>query len=99
MIALIPMAGKGNRFLEEKYRVPKPFISIMGKPMFVAALRSFPPAEAYLFVTREEHAGRLNRHVAQHRLNGEVIVAKAMTEGQACTCLLAKERLNPEEGL
>jgi NDP-sugar pyrophosphorylase family protein len=99
MINLIPMAGVGNRFLEEKYRVPKPFISIAGEPMFAAALRSFPPADRHIFLCRQEHAERLRKFMPERYRAARIIEVPKPTEGQACTCLLARGHLPPEEGL
>ena len=53
MVSLIPMAGLGSRFTQDGYRLPKPFIPILGMPMFMAALRSFPEAAKYVFLCRE----------------------------------------------
>lgn len=43
---LLPMAGRGQRFLDAGYTVPKPLIEVEGKPMIQAAIRclGFDPA-------------------------------------------------------
>ncbi len=99
MLNLIPMAGAGNRFLQEWYKVPKPFIPVGGKPMFVVALKSFPPAERYIFVCRKELFNRLKSIREDIFPQSEIIVIDKVTEGQASTCLLAEDMLNPDEGL
>ncbi len=47
MIIVVPMAGRGSRFLDTaysnpEYKKPKPFINIKGKPMIAWALESLP---------------------------------------------------------
>lgn len=99
MVNLIPMAGAGNRFLEELYRVPKPFVPVMNNPMFITAIKSFPPADRYIFICRKNISKRL-KNIAEGVLSqSEIIVIDEVTEGQACTCLLAEEKLNAHEGV
>ncbi len=101
MLNLIPMAGRGNRFFQERYRVPKPFIPVMGKPMLVTSVKSFPPADRYIFLGLNEHVQKYNLSsiVEQEFKEARVISVKEVTPGPACTCLLAESYLNPEEGL
>jgi NDP-sugar pyrophosphorylase family protein len=42
MKVIIPMSGKGARFLEAGYKVPKPLIEVDGKPMIAHVLDLFP---------------------------------------------------------
>lgn len=101
MISLIPMAGRGNRFAEEGYSVAKPFIPVLQKPMFAAAIRSFPKARKTVFVCLQEHAAdpvfqEVSRLVCE---DPTLVTLNETTEGQACTCLLAEPHLVPEEAL
>ena len=93
MINLIPMAGRGKRFFSEKYRLPKPFIPVQGNDAFISAVSSFPSAEKYVFLTQEAHVDRYNM---ERKLNDKgwhynIVSLNQVTEGQACTCLLAKD--------
>jgi hypothetical protein len=101
MINLIPMAGRGNRFFQDYYRVPKPLVTVMGSPMFITALRSFPPADKYVFLYLEEHLARYSIEpvIRSHYPQSSIIPVPEVTEGQASTCLLAEPLLNPDEGL
>ena len=93
MINLFPMAGKGNRFFQNHYNVPRPFIPVMGEPMLVTAVRSFPYAERNIFICLKEHYEkyRLENLVKKVGGNSEIILIDKPTEGQACTCLLAED--------
>jgi bifunctional N-acetylglucosamine-1-phosphate-uridyltransferase/glucosamine-1-phosphate-acetyltransferase GlmU-like protein len=101
MISLIPMAGKGSRFQVEGYRLPKPFIPVMGKPMFAACLSSLPQARKTIFICPDSFlrqypfAGELSKIKPET----EILALEKPTEGQACTCLKAKGLLNPHESL
>lgn len=100
-INLIPMAGRGSRFFEEKYRVPKPFVPVRGRPMFLTACRSFPPADHTIFLIQAEHLNkyRIAATIASHYPSHSLIPVAGLTEGQACTCLLAENQLPPQAGL
>ena len=41
MQIIIPMAGKGQRFIDAGYSIPKPLISINGKPMVENVIKNF----------------------------------------------------------
>lgn len=94
-INLIPMAGAGQRFVDAGYGMPKPLIPVAGKPMIVRAAGCLPPPDEWVFVCRQEH-------IAQAQIDDElkklfhpakIVSVNHLTEGQACTCLLAKEHL------
>ena len=55
MQLIIPMSGRGDRFLRAGYRVPKPLIPIEGKPIVEHVLNLFPGVEDVVFVCNTEH--------------------------------------------
>jgi len=91
MKIIVPMAGKGSRFRHQGYETPKPFIDTFGKPMVVRATEMFAEFGDLIFLVREEHL-----ELAQ-ALPGDIIVVPEITEGAACTVLLAEEHLWDEE--
>lgn len=99
-INLIPMAGEGQRFKDVGYTTPKPLIDVDGLPMIVRAARALPPADKYIFVCRKEHleAFPIEKILQQHFLDPIIISVDRLTEGQACTCMLAKEYI-PEDAV
>lgn len=101
MISLVPMAGKGSRFKQEGYNLPKPFIPILGSPMFVTSVRSFPAARKYVFLCLESFLTQypFEREVQKYFPQSAIISILQVTEGQASTCLLAKDQLLAEEDL
>jgi dTDP-glucose pyrophosphorylase len=93
MKLLLPMAGAGKRFSEAGYATSKPFIEIDGLPMFARAVKDLPVAEQHIFITREEIPAALLP------VNSTVITIDAVTEGQASTCLLAKQLIDNDTPL
>lgn len=55
MKILIPMAGKGKRFVRAGYLLPKPFIEVDGHPVIEHILRNFSPDDEFVFGMNEEH--------------------------------------------
>ncbi len=55
MQVIIPMSGRGDRFLRAGYAMPKPLIPIDGKPMIEHVIDLFPGVEKMVFVCNREH--------------------------------------------
>lgn len=73
----------------------------MGRPMFETTVRSFPPADRYVFICLQEHFNKykLKHHILGAFKNTDIIVLDDVTEGQACTCLLAEHLMDRNDGL
>ncbi len=52
---VIPMSGLGERFQRAGYQLPKPLISVDGKPIISHVLDMFPGWDDVIFVVNEEH--------------------------------------------
>jgi len=103
MNILIPMAGSGNRFIKEGYTVPKPLIEFLGKPMIQHAVESLGAKGQYIFVTRKYENEEQNKELKKtlEKIVNDPIILEVdyLTQGPACTCLLAKEHINNTEPL
>mgnify|MGYP003390653965 CR=1 FL=1 len=92
---IIPMAGLGQRFIQEGYSITKPLIPVSGKPMVIQATRDLPAAANYVFVIRQEMADA--QHIATElkaSYPGAIIhFIHGMTDGQACTALIGLDAL------
>jgi dTDP-glucose pyrophosphorylase len=105
MNIVMPMAGRGSRFAEVGYSVPKPLIDVRGRPMYAWATDSLPLALAkrLIFVCLAEHLE--HRALADDirerygRFDPVIISLDHVTEGQACTVLLAREHIDNEDPL
>lgn len=101
---IVPLAGRGQRYLEEGYGLPKPLIDVAGKPMLHWALKSIQEVEysKIIFVALKEHDENYGIFATIKNLIKEavVILIDEITEGQLCTVLCAKKHLNnPEDVL
>jgi len=97
---LIPMAGMGSRFSDVGFLQPKPVIDVGGKPMIMWVVENILPRcldlKARIVVVIRRDQEKLERVAVQLRQmvpNLEVVYADALTEGAACTCLLAREHI------
>lgn len=107
---LIPMAGAGQRFADAGYRVHKPAIPTIDrwdgtpKPMVVCATKDLPGVKEdgsnVIYVDRTFHKeDGVEDAIRGYYPQAQFITVEKLTEGQACTCMLAKPYLNPEEPL
>ena len=93
---LIPMAGAGSRFREAGYIFPKPLIEINNKPMIQIVLESLNVDGNFIFIVQKEHQKKYNINSVLKILkpNCKIIELDKITEGAACTTLLAKKYIN-----
>lgn len=107
---LIPMAGAGQRFTDAGYVVHKPAIMTIDrftgkeKPMVVCATGDLPGVAEdggnVIYVDRTFHKeDGVEDTIRQYYPRAQFITVDHLTEGQACTCMLAEEYLDPEEPL
>lgn len=92
---VIPMAGMGSRFAQAGFKTPKPLIPLGGRPMIEWVIDNIRPTRPHRF-----HFLCLDRHLETypevpqtlHQLcpGCEVIPVPGVTEGAACTVLLAR---------
>ena len=98
---LIPCAGAGSRFAQAGYTFPKPLIEVFGKPMIQVVVESLAIEGRFIFIIQKEHNEKYNMKsfLKAIRPNCEVIEISGVTEGAACTTLLAKEFINNDNPL
>ena len=101
MNILIPMAGAGKRFADAGYMFPKPIIEIRNKPMIQWVIDSLKINANYIFIVQKEHQEKFNIKSVLKILkpNCKVIELDEITEGAACTTLLAKKYINNNKPL
>ena len=95
------MAGLGSRFSQVGYKLPKPLIPVMGKPMILKAVDMMPKANKWIFIVRKEHVKiyKIDMIIKKHIPNSQIIAIDYTTEGQLSTCLLAREYLKGNQEL
>ena len=98
---LIPMAGAGSRFEQAGYTFPKPLIEVKGKPMIQVVVENLNLDANYIYVVQKAHREKYNLDTLLNLLtpNCTIIETDGVTEGAACTALLAKEFIDSESPL
>jgi HAD superfamily hydrolase (TIGR01509 family) len=98
---LIPMAGAGTRFEKAGYSFPKPLIDVNGKPMIQVVVENLNIDANYIYVVQKSHIEKYNLITLLNLItpNCKIIEVDGITEGAACTTLLAKELINNENPL
>lgn len=97
------MAGKGSRFVNAGYMIPKPLIEIHGVPMIKLVIDNLTPKREhrFIFIVQRSHfeAYELDYKLHSYAKNVEIIAIDSVTQGQACSVLLAKDLFNTDEPL
>jgi HAD superfamily hydrolase (TIGR01509 family) len=93
---LIPMAGAGSRFQNAGYTFPKPLIDVNGKPMIQLVVDNLNIDANYIYIVQKEHRQKYNLDTLLKLItpNCNIIEVDGLTEGAACTTLLAKELID-----
>ena len=97
---VIPMAGRGQRFIESGYTKPKPMINVCGVPMIERVIDSLTAKNVkcnFIFIALQEHLDDgLHEYLEQR---GTIIPLNVVTEGAACTTLMALKHINNDNPL
>lgn len=101
MNVLIPMAGRGSRFLDAGYKNPKPLIDVDGVPMIELVINNIGQHHKYIFVVQKEHVEKFNldKILTSKSPSCKIVIINEVTEGAACTALLASRYINNSEPL
>jgi len=101
MNVLIPMAGAGSRFQQAGYTFPKPLIDVEGKPMIQVVVENLNIDANFIFVVQKQHREQYNLDTLLNLIapNSKVVEVDGLTEGAACTALLAKEYIDNDNPL
>jgi dTDP-glucose pyrophosphorylase len=89
---LIPMAGRGQRFVDAGYKMPKPLIDVCGKPLIQRVVESLGIDGKYIFCVLKEHIDKfkIDEILRKIKKDCEIVVVDDITEGAVSTCLLAE---------
>ena len=101
LTVLIPMAGAGSRFQQAGYTFPKPLIDVKGKPMIQVVVDNLNIKANYVYVVQKEHREKYNLDTLLNLITPDckIVEVDGLTEGAACTALLAKEYINKDTPL
>ena len=98
---LIPMAGAGSRFSAAGYTFPKPLIEVRGKPMIQVVVENLNIEANYIFLVQKEHYETYNLKYLLNLIapNCKIVQVDGLTDGAACTTLLAKDYIDNDAPL
>jgi HAD superfamily hydrolase (TIGR01509 family) len=98
---VIPMAGLGSRFDSAGYTFPKPLIEVNGKPMIQLVVENLNIDAKFIFIVQKSQYDEYNLSYLLNLIapNCEIITVEGVTEGSACTTLLAEKYINNDNPL
>lgn len=67
MKIIIPMSGRGQRFIDKGYKEPKPLIVIDGKPIIEHVVDMFSQEDSFIFICANDHLA--NTHMRDVLIN------------------------------
>ena len=90
---LIPMAGAGSRFEKAGYTFPKPLIEVDGKPRIQAVVENLNIDANFIYVVQKSYREMYNLDTLLNLItpNCKIVEVDGITEGAACTALLASK--------
>jgi NDP-sugar pyrophosphorylase family protein len=101
---VIPMAGRGSRFANAGYTTPKPLIPVGGRPMIEWIIENIRPQRShrFIFLCLAEHLQAYPKVPEELRRlcpGCEIVPVSTVTEGAACTVLLARKFIDSTDPL
>jgi NDP-sugar pyrophosphorylase family protein len=100
---VIPMAGRGKRFLDAGYELPKPLIPVHNQPMIKLVIDNVRPRceHRFVFLVLEEHIQRygIADLLTRWAPGAAVLTVPGVTEGAACTVLTASHLIDNQDAL
>jgi len=94
------MAGLGKRFKDAGHDKPKPLIDVFGQPMIQRVVNCLCAQHTdvnFIFIAQKQHMEIGLKEVVEPL--GQTILLNEVTEGAACTTLLAKHLIDNENEL
>jgi dTDP-glucose pyrophosphorylase len=98
---VVPMSGNGQRFKDAGYPIIKPLIDVNGEPMIQVVVDNLNVDAHFIFICQKEHYEKYNLKSVLNLIapGCDIVQVDGLTEGAACTTLLAKELIDNGEPL
>ena len=100
---VLPIAGRGRRFVEAGFTIPKPLIPVHGVPMIETVIHNVRPRQPHrlIVVALREHLEQTGLVSTLERAapGCAVVSVDEVTQGAACTVLLARDLIDGDEPL
>lgn len=100
---VIPMAGRGSRFAQAGFTLPKPLIPVCGAAMTKVVIENIRPQRPhrFIFLCLSEHLDEfgLDEKLAEWAPGCHILKVDTVTQGAACTVLLARDLIDSYQPL
>ena len=99
---VMPMAGRGQRFLDQGINVPKPLIKLGDRTIIEWLISTLAiPNAHFIFIVRKEHVegNKIDQILKSIMPDADIIVIDRVTEGAVCTVLLSTHLINNDDEL
>ena len=100
---VVPMAGRGSRFVQAGYKMPKPLIDVHGHYMIEYVTQNLTPniEHRFIYICQQEHLEKfdLANKLEEIAPGCIVLTVDHITEGAACTVLLAEKYIDNDDAL
>ncbi len=100
---VVPMAGRGSRFANAGYKMPKPLIDVHGHYMIECVTKNIAPRieHRFIYLCLAEHLEKYDLAAKLEAIAPSCVVVPVdrVTEGAACTVLLAREYIDNDDPL
>ena len=99
MNIVVPMAGRGSRFAAGGYTTPKPLLPLGGRPMVEWIIDNIRPQRnhRFIFLCLADHLSQypdVPRALSRICPESVIVPVGGVTEGAACTVLLARDLID-----
>ena len=97
----MPMGGKGQRFFDDGFVIPKPLIEICGKPFFYWSAMSvlkYMPESDVTFVVLQEHIDNfdIKNKILSYFPDAKIAVLENVLKGAVLTCMKGAEMVDSD---
>ncbi len=98
---VLPMSGRGSRFAEKGYKLPKPLVNVNGKPMVQVVVENINVQAEFIFIVQKSHYEEysLGNFLNLISPGCKIIQVDKVTSGAAASVCLAKEYINNDDHL
>lgn len=98
LTVLIPMAGAGSAFSKAGFNLPKPMIPVLGVPMIQRVIENLNIDAQYVFIVQDDQPALVS--LLGSLVPGcKIVYLSGVTEGAACSALVAAEEIDPNRHL
>lgn len=98
LTVVVPMSGAGSRFAQAGYKNVKPLIDVRGAPMIQRVVENLNVSAKFVFIVQESHFREYNLETVLNLIcpGCEIVQTNGLTEGAACSVLLAEKFIDSE---